>query len=215
MEHNFWHSRWLEGRIGFHQAEFNVYMMAHWSALNSVDGQVFVPLCGRSRDLLWLRERSKAVLGVELSEKACSEFFLEQSAQAERSEEGDFTSFEADKIRLLCGDLFNLTADQVMQVVAVYDRAALIALPPLMRQAYAAHLCAILPSGVSMLLIVLEFDGEEGPPFSVSEAEVELLYSARFDIRLLHVAILSEGKDKGRREKVYQLLDRNGVIASA
>jgi len=40
----------------------------YWQELNLAhDSVVFVPLCGKSRDMLWLREQGHQVLGVELS----------------------------------------------------------------------------------------------------------------------------------------------------
>lgn len=209
MEHDFWHNRWAEGRIGFHQAEFNTYLLTYWNQLAVSGGQVLVPLCGKSRDMLWMREMGHSVIGVELSKKACREFFLEQQADADVRELGDFTAYQQDQITLMCGDFFALRSEQVEQVVAVYDRAALIALPPEMRQSYAQHLCRILPLGVQLLLVTLSFDGDEGPPFSVREDEVTALFSERFDIRLLHTEVWSEGKDQGRSEQVYCLSDKS------
>lgn len=208
MEHAFWHSRWEEGRIGFHQKEINEQLQAHWSALNlDVDTRVLVPLCGKSRDMLWLREQGCSVLGVELNQGACEAFFSENGAEAEVGESASCRAYRCDSIELLCGDMLALDATRFEEIGAVYDRAALVALPPEMRKAYAQMLCERLPAGVSMLVITMEFAGDQGPPFAIAEAEVRELYGERFDIsRLSETEEGPKGKDVA-----YLLIDRLGV----
>lgn len=207
MEHAFWHARWEEGRIGFHQQEFNRQLQRYWSALNvEADTQVLVPLCGKSRDMLWLREQGHSVVGVELNRGACEAFFAENGAEVEVAESGLYKAFRCDGIELLCGDVFALEVARFDTIGAVYDRAALVALPQEMRKAYAQMLCQKLPVGVPMLLITMEFAGEQGPPFAIAESEVCELYGERFEIRRLGE---TEDGPKGK-DVAYLLLDRSG-----
>ena len=62
---------------------------------------------------------------------------------------------------------------------AVYDRAALIALPPEQRADYVAHLDRLLPGARRTLLVTLQYPQEQmqGPPFSVAEREVRALFT--------------------------------------
>lgn len=95
----------------------------------------------------------------------------------------------------LCADFFDLRAEDFsLPMAAVYDRAALIALPKEMRQHYVDHLATLLETGAQILLITLNYAQEEmkGPPFSVSDQEVESLYTPGFDIKKLSG---SEGPD--------------------
>lgn len=188
MEHDFWHERWRNGEIGFHLNEINPWLLRHWPTLDVPQaGTVFVPLCGKSLDMLWLREQGHAVLGVELSGIAVEAFFTGQGATAQRNLQGKFAALESDGIRLLCGDFFDLRREDMAQVSAVYDRAALIALPPDLRRRYAQHLAHILPAGTVMLLVVMEYPQAErnGPPFSVPPDEVRALYGDVARIELL------------------------------
>lgn len=188
MEETFWLERWERQEIGFHQRNVNTQLLSHWPILDLAAGDpVFVPLCGKSGDMLWLRAQGHPVLGVELSPVAVAAFFSENDLVPQRQRQGKFDVAEADGIRILCGDFFDLTAGNLSGIKAVYDRAALIALPPDMRERYAAHMAAILPPGTRMLVVTLEYPQEEmqGPPFSVSPAEVERLYGGRGDVRLL------------------------------
>jgi len=208
MDHEFWHERWAEQRIGFHQPEVNKYLEKFFERLNLADSeQVFVPLCGKSLDMLWLREQNCSVLGVEISETACASFFSENGIDIEACPQGDFSAREVDSIKLLCGDFFRLSADELVSVSAVYDRAALIALPKEMRLRYVQRLLDILPAGVKILLITLEFEGEQGPPFNVPANEVNELFSPRFHITRLYEERPADPKDAGRTEVVWLLSD--------
>lgn len=180
MESEFWHERWQRKEIGFHQDEANAYLLTHWQKLDiPQDASVFVPLCGKSKDMLWLADRGHKVLGVELSEIAVREFFDEAGLNPEITKQNNLILFKTPQISIYCGDFFDLQPKQLKQVRAVYDRAALIALPEKMRQDYVACLRKILPPSVSGLLVTMEYDEEktQGPPFSVRASEVRQLYN--------------------------------------
>lgn len=77
-EHQSWRQRWQQDDIGFHQAEVNISLQRYFSQLNLKPGQrVFVPLCGKSRDIGWLLYQGYAVVGVELSELAIQGLFAQ------------------------------------------------------------------------------------------------------------------------------------------
>lgn len=188
MENDFWITRWHKNEIGFHQQEFNPYLRKFWQELHLDTGcEVFVPLCGKSLDMIWLRNQGHAVLGVELSDVAARAFFEENGMKPEREKLGKFECFEADGIRILCGDFFDLSQEHLAKTGAVYDRAALVALPKEMRESYAEHLAGILPAATPVLLITFDYPQHEmdGPPFAVSKDEVKALYGAKFEIDLL------------------------------
>ena len=187
MNRDFWQTRWDEGRIGFHQDEINPHLQRHWPSLGVSSGAtVLVPLCGKSRDMLWLRDQGYTVIGVEIVPRAVAEFFTENGLEATRSKLGEFTLWESEAIKIFQGDFFDLTKNDVAGIGAVYDRASLIALPPDMRRRYAIHMHAILPPKINILLVTLDYhQGEmDGPPFAVSENEVANLYKNYFKIEL-------------------------------
>ncbi len=185
---DYWIERWKREDTGFHQNEINPYLRRYCQELHLPCGsEVFVPLCGKSRDMLWLREQEHSVLGVELSRIAVQAFFEENAYSPSHVTGKKFDQWEADGIRILCGDFFDLRKDDLAKVSAVYDRASLIALPPETRAHYASHLLGILPPGTQILLITFDYPQPEmpGPPFAVSPAEVETLYRERAEVRLL------------------------------
>ena len=188
MKKDFWLERWEREEIGFHQNEINPYLCEYWQELHlACDSMVFVPLCGKSRDMLWLRKQGHQVMGVELSNIAVQAFFKENGYTPHHVTRGKFEHCEADGIRILCGDFFDLSKDDLAKVSAVYDRASLIALPPEMRERYVRHLASILPPATQILLITVDYPRPEmpGPPFSVSSGEVEALYREHAEVRLL------------------------------
>jgi thiopurine S-methyltransferase len=182
VEAQFWHSRWQDNLIAFHKTQPNAFLQKHYHDLHVPEGgRVLVPLCGKSVDMVWLRAQGAAVTGVELSAIAVTDFFAEQGIAAHRGEEGAFTVLEGDGIRLLEGDFFALEPRQVAEVSAVYDRAALVALPDEMRRRYVDHLLSLLAPQVPILLLTFEYPAAEmeGPPFCVDEGEVRALFAGR------------------------------------
>jgi thiopurine S-methyltransferase len=141
-----------------------------------------------------LASRGHSVIGVELSEQGCHAFFDENSLRYQKSSlqgsGGHFTLYESGKIRIFQGDFFDLEGSMLPQIGALYDRAALIALPPALRESYAAQILRLLASNATrenftFLQIVLEKTDSDGPPFSVSEAELKRHYGAIFEMKLL------------------------------
>lgn len=191
MKPDFWHDRWQEGRIGFHQQTVTPWLPTLWPTLTLPAGsRVFVPLAGKSLDLLWLRAQGHRVLGVELSRLAVQQFFAEHGLTPTVRESRFGTHYAHDGIELICGDAFALDAEALADCVGVFDRAALIALPPELRQRYAGELYAHLPGGCRGLLVTLEYPQAEkaGPPFSVEEAEVRALYERDWTVAVLERA---------------------------
>lgn len=186
MQPEFWQERWRTGQTGFHQTTVDRNLKRHWPMLNLGRGsRVLVPLCGKSLDMIWLRDQGHSVVGVELSAAALEAFCLENGVTARRRVQGSFDIYEAANLHLFRGDFFALTCALLGDIAAVYDRAALIAWPPEMRPAYVGHLSALLSAGTQMLLNVLEYPQSQmpGPPFSVTGDEVRALYSPKFRIQ--------------------------------
>ena len=219
MEVEFWKQRWLEKQTGFHQDRFNSYLEKYWPELKLAEGShVFVPLCGKSMDMVWLEKSGYRVTGVECSQLAVEAFFVDHNLIADSVNGQPFNIYLSGNIKLLHGDFFDLPSDMLADVNAVYDRASLIALPSDMRKRYVDKLIEILPSQAMILLITLEYNqaSMSGPPFSVPEKEVRSLYSRRFDIHLLkQVDVLTDQPRFAQRgllslvESVYLLQQKH------
>ena len=211
MESDFWHQRWRAQRIGWHQPQVNAWLKQYWKSLELPPGsRVFVPLCGKSLDMLWLVQQGHEVVGVELSPLALAAFCEENRLPVERQEEGRFIRHYAQRIHLLEGDFFHLRPQDLGRVQGVWDRAALVALPESMRGEYARHLAALLEPGTQVLLVTMDYPaGEmEGPPFSVSAAEVERRFGSAFDVKLLETGDMLAGNPSLRERGLSRLLEQ-------
>ena len=188
MQPDFWNRRWQTGQIGFHQSAVDRHLKRYWPDLGLAGGsRVFVPLCGKSLDLLWLQEQHESVTGVELSAVALESFCVEHGVPARRRVLEQFDVYEASNLRLYRGDFFALTPQLLGPVSAVFDRAALISWAPELRAAYVAHLTALTSPGTQTLLVTTEYAQSQmaGPPFSVSADEVDRLYARSHAIQWL------------------------------
>ena len=188
MEPEFWHQRWRESRTGFHQDAPTPLLLEYWPAVGAKPGsRVFVPLAGMSLDMAWFAAQGHRVLGAELSPLAVARFFASQGIEPSVRRDADGIHHAAGPIELVQGDVFALDADAIAGCAAVFDRAALIALPPPMRARYVREVYARLPAGCRGLLVTLEYPQAEkqGPPFSVPEAEVRMLFEPQWDVDLL------------------------------
>ncbi|MCY1427475.1 Thiopurine S-methyltransferase [compost metagenome] len=197
MQPEFWHKRWASNQIGFHQGQVNPFLQRHWPSLAVAPGaQVLVPLCGKSLDMVWLASQGLRVFGVELSQRAVEDFFQEQQLEPQISQHGAFERYKHEAIEIWCGDIFALSADDLAGCTGLYDRAALIALPPEMRKRYCEHLTGLLPIHSKGLLITLDYDqaAMAGPPFAVSDDEVQALLAKDWQVATLESRdVLSEG----------------------
>jgi thiopurine S-methyltransferase len=188
MQPDFWHDRWRTAQTGFHRSSIDDNLIRHWPDLSlPKSARILVPLCGKSLDLLWLRDQGHAVIGIELSDIALQSLFMENGVAARRRTLPHFDLYEAENLQCLRGDLFDLTPERLGQVEAVYDRASLVSWAPEQRARYIEHLTAVTGTGTQTLLVTLEYPQAEmkGPPFSVDSADVHRLYSRHHSIQEL------------------------------
>lgn len=214
MEADFWHSRWENQLIGFHLNEVNPYLRGYFPEFELKPGaRVFVPLCGKTLDLIWLVDQSYDVVAIELSEIAVTDFFSENNLIPECTQVGNLKKWQWSNLCIYSGDFFDLTTDIIGEIDAVYDRAALIALPAEMRKKYVAKLNELAGSAAK-LLITLEYEQSkmDGPPFSVELDEVKSLYGdEHIVVQEIKKEILGENdkfREKGlsyMNECVYQI----------
>lgn len=187
MDSEFWKTIWEEGKTGFHQGTYHEKLLQYFPTLGPVKGQsVFVPLCGKTRDMFWLHEQGLNVRGIELHGPAIQAFFEENKLPLPKiTMDENYLNYNAGHITISCGDFFKVTETGFYDFV--YDRAALVALPEAMRKVYAGKIDQVLKTGGKCLLISYEYDSAElsGPPFSVTEDEIHSLYDKKFSVKLL------------------------------
>ena len=210
MDAKFWHQRWEDNEIAFHVNEANPLLVGYFDRLSLAEGaRVFLPLCGKTLDIAWLLSKGYRVVGAELIEPAIAQLFSELGMNPEISDLlGRIKRYCGANIDIFVGDIFDLSGDLLGPVDAIYDRAALVALPEDMRRRYTAHLIEITDKA-PQLLIAHQYDQNamDGPPFSISDEEIEAHYRDHYDLAKL-ASIEVAGGLKGKcpaRENVWLL----------
>lgn len=194
MQEEFWQEKWRSNQIGFHEDSPHPFLVSHFERLNlSAGDTVFVPLCGKAVELEWLAARGLRVVGVEFSELAVEELFARYGVEAEKSQDGPLMRYSAGRIDVLVGDFFELTSQHLGQIDAVFDRAALVALPPETRMNYAARLNE-LTAKAPQILITFDYDQAQmdGPPFAVPAETIRTYYEASMTCQLLATRSIPE-----------------------
>ena len=210
MNASFWKQRWQDNRITFHKNEVNPLLVEHFGALLLSEGaRVFLPLCGKTRDIGWLLSKGYRVAGAELSELAVKQLFEELGTNPSVASSETVKRYSAQNIDIFVGDIFDLSGEMLGTVDAVYDRAALVALPETMRESYTKHL-RNLTSTAPQLMICYEYDQSlrEGPPFSVDFEELERHYKDAYDPALLSSETVSTDLGNHRATQNVWLLKK-------
>lgn len=195
MEASFWHQRWKDNEIGFHNSATHPLLRKYFDTLSlKENSRVFLPLCGKTLDIAWLLGNGYRVVGAELSELAIRQLFEELGVEPEVTEIDKALLYSAEGIDIFVGDIFDLAAETLGHVDAVYDRAALVALPGEMRNRYSEHLMRITRTA-PQLLITFEYDQSllDGPPFSIDSDEVTRHYGRNYHVSLLESTAVPGG----------------------
>jgi thiopurine S-methyltransferase len=187
MDNAYWLNKWEANDIAFHEKGTNPDLINYICELNLHPGDsVFVPFCGKSRDMLWLAEMDLNVIGVELSTIACNDFFSELNITPNIIQTTKFSIYQHENIKLFCGDLFDLTMTDLLSVKAVYDCKALIALPSDLRKKYIDHIISCTGRKIRILLLTRESHSiVSPPPFPIDKDELDLLFHPNFDVKQL------------------------------
>jgi thiopurine S-methyltransferase len=212
MEASFWHQRWEENNIAFHESEVNPLLVKYLKQLSLVNGsRIFLPLCGKTLDIPWLLSNGYRVAGAELSKIAIEQLFMGLGVEPKISEVGEVDHYSAQDIDIFVGDIFHLSSKLIGLVDAIYDRAALVALPEEMRDRYTKHLMKIADKA-PQLLICYEYDQNlmKGPPFSISHEEVNRHYRSSYHLTPIASADVPGGlKAKCAAKETVWLLRNN------
>lgn len=187
MKKEIWLERWEKGQTGFHNDEVNPLFIQHFKELElPLASRIFVPLCGKTLDIGWLLSRGFCVVGVELSEMAVKELFEELGEEPYIMKDGEHIHYHAENIDIFVGDFFTLTPQMVGNLDAIYDRAAIVALPKEMREEYTKHMLS-LTKGIPQLMTTVVYDQSlmNNSPFSVDKEELERHYGEHYTITQL------------------------------
>ncbi|WP_230657292.1 thiopurine S-methyltransferase [Psychrobacter sp. I-STPA10] len=207
MNPEFWQNRWDNNQIGWHQPKVNPKLMQFFDTLQLNTGlntgqssghscsRILVPLCGKTLDIGWLAKQGLDVVGIELAQPAVEQLFEELEVTPDISKHGKVTHYHAQyakqHIDIWQGDIFDMSAEPIGQVDAIYDRAGLVALPDdapdYLRTRYAQQLIR-LSGSAKQLLLTFDLNPEthvSPPPFIVTPEMLQCYYGQHYQIELL------------------------------
>ncbi|XP_077991305.1 putative thiopurine S-methyltransferase isoform X2 [Glandiceps talaboti] len=173
--------------------------------------KIFVPLCGKSIDLIWLAQQGHDVTGVEYSDIACEAFFKENNieysaAPAENLKDGKLYTSKDNKIKIYQCDFFQFSSDVAGQFDAAWDRGAFGAITAEDRKKYSDVLISVMKPDSVCLMTTLQYDTTvmKGPPRHVPLEVIQEYYGERFDIKpVCEHDILDEENWKERGHKYF------------
>ena len=216
MDSAFWHDKWQANQIGFHRSCVHPFLAQHLQRLQLNRGaRILLPLCGKTKDIQWLMQLGYNVVGIELSELAIIQLFTELETVPTRTHGPCWTRFDAPNILIFVANFFDLPATEIPAIDAIYDRAALVALPSAMRIRYTRRLLE-LGSNREQLLITFDYvqDRRQGPPFAVPKSEIQQHYESHYTLALLADDNVPGGLGSNQvlaREQAWLLLPRHSV----
>jgi len=206
----FWQQRWVNNQTGFHEGQVNEYLEKYYSLLSLPEnGSIFLPLCGKATDIIWLSKLGINVIGVECSELAVSAFFTENNLDAVITGKENFKVWSAKNITIYCGVFHELNAIWLESVTAIFDRAALVAIEQKSRSIYINKIQELCPKA-NILLVSLEYDQSEmsGPPFTVTEDEITSLFKQHYSVKHIETNDILEHNDKFKERGLTSLLEK-------
>ena len=136
-----------------------------------VHGRVLVPGCGTGHDVRALAATADEVVGLDIAASAIARAKVQSAVGGERYQLGDF---------------FALPPSLSGTFDVVFEHTCFCAIDPSLRSEYVAAAAGALKAG-GHLLAVFYLDpgldpGESGPPFGVTRAELDSLFSPRFTL---------------------------------
>lgn len=185
MEKEFWLNVWQGGVLGFHRNEYHPKLIQNLKKIKLPENaRSFVPLCGKSLDMIYLLSLGQKVSAIEICPIAVNSFFEENNIHFNKSQKENLTLFHNDELNIYCGDYFELEKSSLGQIDFVYDRASNIALPPDMRKKYYKKMAELTNEGTQFLILNFEHSSDtyQGPPFAVFPEEIEKEYGQYFDL---------------------------------
>lgn len=231
-----WNQRWEKNALGWHKAEYHNFLTTYYdqwmkdcATLNDEPKyRTLVPLCGKTLDMLFLKEKGHDTIGGEAVRKAIEEFATENKLTLTQRDPSTLSetcaktfvvhqisqSEHSLPIQIFQGDFFLLrdaASKDLGMFSSIYDRASLTALDLVDRVKYADILHSVLVPQGKILLIVPEYpqDHMQGPPWSVPEEHVRALFDAkRFLVEYLDSVPSPRPNLKEMVEKVYMITKR-------
>lgn len=182
----------------FHSKKYHAELMRYHKCLleNGKAGRIFVPLCGKTMDMIYLSEQGHEVIGLEFSEVGIKDFFAENNLTF--SEEGidgkPFVKYMAKErnITIYRGDLFDLSPDICGTFDAAWDRGSFVAINVPTRSRYAGLMSDLIKPSGKILMEITMYDGSKysRPPHITTEHHLKENFKD-FEVEVLKFEVIN------------------------
>lgn len=188
-----WSNRWREGRAGWNLDGVHKMLAKHFEKVvnGRTDLKIFVPLCGKAKDMKWMFDQGHRIVGVEYDEQVVRELFVENGLELDKVKEmGGLKLFSSldGRFKVYQGDFFLFKSEYESEPMnGIWDRGSLVAVNVADREKYASIILSVMAPDCRYLLDTLEYDVSEyvGVPHCVTDQDIHGLYHSKCDIERL------------------------------
>ncbi|KAM4689163.1 thiopurine S-methyltransferase [Discoglossus pictus] len=189
-----WINKWENNTIGFHQHNIHRLLVEFLDVMlnKKSKARILFPLCGKALDMKWLADMGHNIVGIDVSEIGLKDFFEEQKIPYVEEAVPEIPGGKVFKstcgnISLYCCNIFDLSDKVVGKFDGIWDRGALVAVNPSDRERYSKTMLQLMNKDCRYLAVTVGYDVAlvKGPPFYVSDADLQSLMGSLCDIQLL------------------------------
>jgi len=209
----YWENRWATGQSQWHKNEVNPLFLKWFDECKGrrargtmeTDMRFLFPLCGKSRDLIWVYRKGYYVTGIEAVASVVDALYTEANIPYTKYYEKEIdgwiyeSSGDNAKLKVFCCDVFKMSMRLLRYPVdRVYDIKSYVAIEREDREKYIRIILSMVTSKFRYLLIAVQYDPTRfaGPPRHVDRAELTNLFknSKNTNVPGVTVNLLQETK---------------------
>ena len=216
----YWTDRWKKGKTDWHREEVHNILFKYVDELTGGRSnlRVFLPLCGKSVDMLWLADQGHTVVGVELAKQAIESFFTENNLtfkvesvkMTASGEPAEVYKCNEKNITIFCCDLYTFEEEDAGgKFDAIWDRGSLSAIVPSANgKRYTKKMHSLLAHHGNCIVETHYYEVDRGgkPPASISDELRNELYGEDFTIKELEVGSVYDTEFSFMRDLRYYLI---------
>ncbi|XP_029834896.2 probable thiopurine S-methyltransferase [Ixodes scapularis] len=187
---DYWSNRWETGNTPWNRPDIHPLLTAHENEVlaNKRDAQVFIPLCGKAKEVKWFYDRGHRVAGLEYVEKTARQFFEENKLPYEEATcpviNCKILQTVDKRLRIFVCSVFDLKKESVGPVDIIWDRGALVAVNKEDRSRYISVMRPLMSPDCTYILISVVHDDDSytGFPTSIPDDTVRELFGKEMKI---------------------------------
>lgn len=183
----------------FHVSSPHRTLIKYYNQIFKDDSEkrVFIPLCGKSLDMLYLTDQGHEVVGVEFSDFAVKSFFEDSKLDYTKEAIKNFVIWKskdpAKNVTIYQGDFYEVESKTLGFFDVVWDRGSFTAINIDDRELYTDIMFQIMKPSARYLVQVCKYDGSlyGGPPHYVTEHAMKSTFGRKCNFEKLETRIVA------------------------